>query len=107
MNIDDFAPNLSFFFSNGMDAEYAVIAAWRGVSGRGRCAIYNAIRAARCWHTSRLPGVLMHRRSSSRHSHHPAGAVRAVRQLQLLHTNAYGGTDHATEESVRRAVAIQ
>ena len=33
MHIDDFAPNLSFFFSNGMDPEYSVLAGWRAASG--------------------------------------------------------------------------
>ena len=42
MHIDDFAPNLSFFFSNGMDPEYAVSAASRGASGRLRCGTYGA-----------------------------------------------------------------
>ena len=50
MKIDDFAPNLSFFFSNGMDAEYAVIGRvarriWaRAMRGR----VQGAGRAARC-----------------------------------------------------------
>ena len=38
MAIDEFAPNLSFFFSNGMDPSTASSGAWRGGSGRGRCA---------------------------------------------------------------------
>jgi len=38
MKVDDFAPNLSFFFSNGMDPEYSVIGGWRGASGRSPCA---------------------------------------------------------------------
>ena len=49
MKIDDFAPNLSFFFSNGMDPEYTVIGRVAGVSGRVRCASATApARAARC-----------------------------------------------------------
>jgi methylmalonyl-CoA mutase len=71
MKIDDFAPNLSFFFSNGMDAEYAVI---------GRV-------ARRIW----------------------ARALYALfDNCNSLHTNAYDeALTTPTEESVRRAVAIQ
>jgi methylmalonyl-CoA mutase N-terminal domain/subunit len=56
MHIDDFAPNLSFFFSNGMDPEYTCWAAWRAASGRWRCATNTApTSAARSSSTTSRP----------------------------------------------------
>jgi methylmalonyl-CoA mutase len=46
MAVDDFAPNFSFFFSNGLDAEYSVIGASRAGSGRSRCASATARASA-------------------------------------------------------------
>jgi methylmalonyl-CoA mutase len=68
MHIDDFAPNLSFFFSNGMDPSTPCWAAWRGASGRWRCATATApTNAARSSSTTARPAAAActRRRSSS------------------------------------------
>ena len=80
MNIDDFAPNLSFFFSNGVDPEYAVI---------GRV-------ARRIWAKAMREKYGANERSQK------------LKYCNSLHTNAYDeAITTPTEESVRRAVAIQ
>ena len=104
MAIDEFAPNLSFFFSNGMDPEYAVSAGSHGGSGLARCASATApTRAARCSSTtSRLraeparPGDRV-----QRHPHHPAGALRLVRQLQQPAHERLRRGDHHAHRGVR------
>ena len=87
MKIDDFAPNLSFFFSNGMDPEYTVI-------GRVARRIWARAMRERYGADQRSQMLKYHIQTSGRsparagnpvqrHPHHAAGAVRAVRQLQL------------------------
>ncbi len=90
MNIDDFAPNLSFFFSNGMDPEYAVIGrVARRIWARAMRERYGAIAAQpddEVPHPDLRPLAARAGNPVQRHPHHAAGAVRAVRQLQLACT---------------------
>ncbi len=100
MKIDDFAPNLSFFFSNGMDAEYAVIgrvarriwarAMQRHLQGRP------AQPDVEVPHPDVGPFAARARNPVQRHPHDAAGHVRAVRQLQFAaHQRLRRGADHA------------
>jgi methylmalonyl-CoA mutase len=112
MKIDDFAPNLSFFFSNGMDAEYAVI---------GRVARRIWARALRdLYHAGPRSQMLKYHIQTSGRSLHSReiqfNDIRTTLQAMYalfdncnsLHTNAYDeALTTPTEESVRRAVAIQ
>jgi methylmalonyl-CoA mutase len=112
MRIDDFAPNLSFFFSNGMDPEYAVI---------GRVARRIWARAMRDLYRSgpRSQMLKYHIQTSGRSLHAREIQFNDVRttlqalyalfdNCNSLHTNAYDeAITTPTEESVRRAVAIQ
>ena len=112
MRVDDFAPNLSFFFSNGMDAEYAVI---------GRVARRIWARAMReLYHAGPRSQMLKyHVQTSGRSLHAREIAFNDIRttlqamyalfdSCNSLHTNAYDeALTTPTEESVRRAVAIQ
>ncbi len=110
--VEDFAPNLSFFFSNGMDAEYAVIGrvarriwavALRDLYGAGE-------RAQQLKYHIQTSGRSLHAREVEFND------VRTTLQAlyaffdncQSLHTNAYDeAVTTPTEESVRRALAIQ
>lgn len=112
MKIDDFAPNLSFFFSNGMDPEYAVI---------GRVARRIWARAMRELYKSspRSQMLKYHIQTSGRSLHAREISFNDIRttlqamyalfdNCNSLHTNAYDeALTTPTEESVRRAVAIQ
>jgi methylmalonyl-CoA mutase len=112
MKIDDFAPNLSFFFSNGMDPEYAVI---------GRVARRIWSRAMRdLYHAGPRSQMLKYHIQTSGRSLHAQeiqfNDIRTTLQAlyalfdncNSLHTNAYDeAITTPTEESVRRAVAIQ
>jgi methylmalonyl-CoA mutase len=112
MKIDDFAPNLSFFFSNGMDPEYAVIGrVARRIWARAMREIYRA--------SPRSQMLKYHIQTSGRSLHAQEIQFNDIRTtLQALyalfdgcnslHTNAYDeALTTPTEESVRRAVAIQ
>jgi methylmalonyl-CoA mutase len=112
MKIDDFAPNLSFFFSNGMDAEYAVI---------GRVARRIWARAMRDIYQGgpRSQMLKYHVQTSGRSLHSREIQFNDIRttlqalyalfdNCNSLHTNAYDeALTTPTEESARRAVAIQ
>jgi isobutyryl-CoA mutase len=112
MKIDDFAPNLSFFFSNGMDPEYAVI---------GRVARRIWARAMRDLYRAgpRSQMLKYHVQTSGRSLHAQEIQFNDIRttlqamyalfdNCNSLHTNAYDeALTTPTEESVRRAVAIQ
>ncbi|SED99847.1 methylmalonyl-CoA mutase family protein [Ruania alba] len=112
MTIDDVAPHLSFFFSNGMDPEYAVI---------GRVARRIWARAMRdCYGASPRSQMLKYHIQTSGRSLHAQEVefndIRTTLQAlyavldscNSLHTNAYDeAVTTPTEESVRRAVAIQ
>ncbi len=112
MDIDDFAPNLSFFFSNGMDPEYAVI---------GRVARRIWARAMRDIYGGgpRSQMLKYHIQTSGRSLHAREIQFNDIRttlqalyalfdNCNSLHTNAYDeAITTPTEESVRRAVAIQ
>jgi methylmalonyl-CoA mutase len=112
MKIDDFAPNLSFFFSNGMDAEYAVI---------GRVARRIWARAMKDLYAAgpRSQMLKYHIQTSGRSLHSREIQFNDIRttlqamyalfdNCNSLHTNAYDeALTTPTEESVRRAVAIQ
>jgi isobutyryl-CoA mutase len=112
MKIDDFAPNLSFFFSNGMDAEYAVI---------GRVARRIWARAMKDFYKAgpRSQMLKYHIQTSGRSLHSREIQFNDIRttlqamyalfdNCNSLHTNAYDeALTTPTEESVRRAVAIQ
>jgi len=112
MNIDEFAPNLSFFFSNGMDPEYAVI---------GRVARRIWARAMRDLYRAdpRSQMLKYHVQTSGRSLHAQEIQFNDIRttlqalyalfdNCNSLHTNAYDeALTTPTEESVRRAVAIQ
>ena len=112
MAIDDFAPNLSFFFSNGMDPEYTVI-------GRVARRIWAVAMRDRYGANERSQKLKYHVQTSGRSLHAQEMAFNDIRttlqalcaiydNCNSLHTNAY---DEAVttpgEESVRRALAIQ
>src|ERR1700742_3980152 len=112
MKIDDFAPNLSFFFSNGMDPEYAVIGrVARRIWARAMRDLYRAgPRSQMLKYHIQTSGRSLHAREISFNDIRTT--LQALYALfdncNSLHTNAYDealGTP--TEESVRRAVAIQ
>ncbi|MFT3708422.1 MAG: methylmalonyl-CoA mutase family protein [Archangium sp.] len=112
MHIDDFAPNLSFFFSNGMDPEYTVL---------GRVARRIWARAIRDKYggNDRSQKLKYHIQTSGRSLHAQEIAFNDIRttlqallalqdNCNSLHTNAYDeAITTPTEESVRRALAIQ
>lgn len=112
MNIDDFAPNLSFFFSNGVDPEYAVI-------GRVARRIWAKAMKLRYGASSRSQKLKYHIQTSGRSLHAQEIAFNDIRttlqalyalydNCNSLHTNAYDeAITTPTEESVRRALAIQ
>jgi methylmalonyl-CoA mutase len=112
MKIDELAPNLSFFFSNGMDPEYAVI-------GRVARRIWSVAMRERYGANERSQKLKYHIQTSGRSLHAQEisfNDIRTTLQALLaladncnsLHTNAYDeAITTPTEESVRRAVAIQ
>ena len=112
MKIDDFGPNLSFFFSNGMDAEYAVI-------GRVARRIWARAMRERYGASSRAQMLKYHIQTSGRSLHAQEIQFNDIRttlqalyamfdSCNSLHTNAYDeALTTPTEESVRRAMAIQ
>ena len=112
MRIDDFAPNLSFFFSNGMDAEYVVI-------GRVARRIWARAMRDRYHAGPRSQMLKYHVQTSGRSLHAREISFNDIRttlqalyalfdNCNSLHTNAYDeALTTPTEESVRRAVAIQ
>jgi methylmalonyl-CoA mutase len=112
MNIDDFAPNLSFFFSNGMDAEYSVI-------GRVARRIWAKAMRYKYKANKRSQMLKYHIQTSGRSLHAQEIDFNDIRttlqalyaiydNCNSLHTNAYDeAITTPTEESVRRAMAIQ
>jgi methylmalonyl-CoA mutase len=112
MKIDDFAPNLSFFFSNGMDAEYNVI-------GRVARRIWAVAMRARYGAAERSQKLKYHIQTSGRSLHAQEMNFNDIRttlqalcasydNCNSLHTNAYDeAVTTPTEQSVRRALAIQ
>lgn len=112
MNIDDFAPNLSFFFSNGVDPEYAVI-------GRVARRIWAKAMREKYGANSRSQKLKYHIQTSGRSLHAQEISFNDIRttlqalyaiydNCNSLHTNAYDeAITTPTEESVRRAMAIQ
>ncbi|WP_028996840.1 fused isobutyryl-CoA mutase/GTPase IcmF [Azohydromonas australica] len=112
MHIDDFAPNLSFFFSNGMDAEYTVL-------GRVARRIWAVAMKERYGANERSQKLKYHIQTSGRSLHAQEIAFNDIRttlqaliaiydNCNSLHTNAYDeAITTPTEESVRRAMAIQ
>jgi methylmalonyl-CoA mutase len=112
MHIDDFAGNLSFFFSNGMDPEYSVI-------GRVARRIWAVAMKNKYGASERSQKLKYHVQTSGRSLHAQEMAFNDIRtSLQALcaiydncnslHTNAYDeAVTTPTEESVRRAMAIQ
>jgi len=112
MKIDDFAPNLSFFFSNGMDPEYAVIGrVARRIWSRAMRELYRAgPRSQMLKYHVQTSGRSLHAREISFNDIRTT--LQALYALfdncNSLHTNAYDeALTTPTEESVRRAVAIQ
>jgi methylmalonyl-CoA mutase len=112
MSIDDFAPNLSFFFSNGMDAEYSVI-------GRVARRIWAKAMKSKYKANDRSQKLKYHIQTSGRSLHAQEIDFNDIRttlqalyaiydNCNSLHTNAYDeAITTPTEESVRRAMAIQ
>jgi methylmalonyl-CoA mutase len=112
MNINDFGPNLSFFFSNGIDPEYAVI-------GRVARRIWAKALAKKYGANSRAQMLKYHIQTSGRSLHAQEIDFNDIRttlqalyaiydNCNSLHTNAYDeAITTPTEESVRRAMAIQ
>lgn len=112
MHIDEFAPNLSFFFSNGIDPEYSVI-------GRVARRIWAKAIKYKYGGNSRSQKLKYHIQTSGRSLHAQEIAFNDIRttlqalyaiydNCNSLHTNAYDeAITTPTEESVRRAVAIQ
>jgi isobutyryl-CoA mutase len=112
MAIDDFAPNLSFFFSNGMDPEYTVI-------GRVARRIWAVAMRDRYGANERSQKLKYHVQTSGRSLHAQEMSFNDIRttlqalcaiydNCNSLHTNAYDeAVTTPSEESVRRALAIQ
>jgi methylmalonyl-CoA mutase len=112
MHIDDFAPNLSFFFSNGMDPEYTVL-------GRVARRIWAVTMRDKYGANERSQKLKYHIQTSGRSLHAQEIAFNDIRttlqaliaiydNCNSLHTNAYDeAITTPTEESVRRAMAIQ
>jgi len=112
MHIDDFAQNLSFFFSNGMDPEYSVI-------GRVARRIWAVAMKNKYGANERSQKLKYHVQTSGRSLHAQEMAFNDIRttlqaliavydNCNSLHTNAYDeAITTPTDESVRRAMAIQ
>ena len=112
MAVDDFAPNFSFFFSNGMDPEYTVI-------GRVARRIWAVAMRERYGASERAQKLKYHVQTSGRSLHAQEMAFNDIRttlqalcasydNANSLHTNAYDeAVTTPTDESVRRALAIQ
>ena len=112
MAIDDFAPNLSFFFSNGMDAEYSVI-------GRVARRIWAVAMRDKYGANERSQKLKYHVQTSGRSLHAQEMDFNDIRttlqalcalydNANSLHTNAFDeAVTTPTESSVRRAMAIQ
>lgn len=112
MDINDFGPNLSFFFSNGIDPEYAVI-------GRVARRIWAKALAKKYQANTRAQMLKYHIQTSGRSLHAQEIDFNDIRttlqalyaiydNCNSLHTNAYDeAITTPTEESVRRAMAIQ
>jgi methylmalonyl-CoA mutase len=112
MNIDDFAPNLSFFFSNGIDPEYSVI-------GRVSRRLWAKAMKIKYGANERSQMLKYHIQTSGRSLHAQEIDFNDIRttlqalyaiydNCNSLHTNAYDeAITTPTEESVRRAMAIQ
>jgi methylmalonyl-CoA mutase len=112
MDIDEFAPNLSFFFSNGMDPEYTVI-------GRVARRIWARAMRERYGASARSQMLKYHIQTSGRSLHAQEISFNDIRttlqalyalfdNCNSLHTNAFDeAITTPTEQSVRRAVAIQ
>jgi methylmalonyl-CoA mutase len=112
MNINDFGPNLSFFFSNGVDPEYAVI-------GRVARKIWSKAMKNKYGANERAQMLKYHIQTSGRSLHAQEIDFNDIRttlqalyaiydNCNSLHTNAYDeAITTPTEESVRRAMAIQ
>src|SRR6266436_2362321 len=112
MHIDDFAPNLSFFFSNGMDPEYTVL-------GRVARRIWAVAMREKYGANDRSQKLKYHIQTSGRSLHAQEIDFNDIRttlqalyaiydNCNSLHTNAYDeAITTPTEESVRRAMAIQ
>jgi isobutyryl-CoA mutase len=112
MDIDDFAPNLSFFFSNGMDPEYTVI-------GRVARRIWAIAMREKYGANERSQKLKYHVQTSGRSLHAQEMDFNDIRttlqalvaiydNANSLHTNAYDeAVTTPSEESVRRALAIQ
>ncbi len=110
--VDDFAPNLSFFFSNGMDPEYTVI-------GRVARRLWATVLRELYGANERSQKLKYHIQTSGRSLHAKEIAFNDIRttlqallaladNCNSLHTNAYDeAITTPTEESVRRALAIQ
>ena len=107
MKIDDFAPNLSFFFSNGMDPEYTVMGRvarriWAvamrdryGANERSQKLKYHIQTSGRSLHAQEI--------AVQRHPHDPAGADRDLRQLQLAAHQRLRRGDHDADRGERAA----
>jgi methylmalonyl-CoA mutase len=112
MKVDDFAPNLSFFFSNGMDPEYTVI-------GRVARRIWAVAMRDKYGAGDRSQKLKYHIQTSGRSLHAQEMSFNDIRttlqalcaiydNAQSLHTNAYDeAVTTPSEASVRRALAIQ
>jgi isobutyryl-CoA mutase len=112
MDIDDFAPNLSFFFSNGLDAEYSVI-------GRVARRIWAVAMKERYGASDRAQKLKYHVQTSGRSLHAQEMDFNDIRttlqalcaiydNCNSLHTNAFDeAVTTPSEHSVRRALAIQ
>ena len=112
LDVDDFAPNLSFFFSNGMDPEYSVL-------GRVARRIWAVAMRDRYGANERSQKLKYHVQTSGRSLHAQEMAFNDIRttlqalcaiydNANSLHTNAYDeAVTTPTAESVRRALAIQ
>ncbi|MFH1437707.1 MAG: fused isobutyryl-CoA mutase/GTPase IcmF [Pseudomonadota bacterium] len=112
MDIDAFGPNLSFFFSNGMDAEYSVL-------GRVARRIWSVAMREKYGGNDRTQKLKYHIQTSGRSLHEQDAQFNDIRttlqgllaiydNCNSLHTNSYDeAITTPTEESVRRAMAIQ
>lgn len=112
MDIDDFGPNLSYFFSNGMDVEYCVL-------GRVARRIWSVAMREKYAGNDRTQKLKYHIQTSGRSLHEQDAQFNDIRttlqglialydNCNSLHTNSYDeAITTPTEDSVRRAMAIQ
>jgi methylmalonyl-CoA mutase len=103
MHIDDFAPNFSFFFSNGMDPEYSVLGRVAAHLGRGpaqQVRGQHKVATAEVSHSDQWPQSARAGDGFQRYSHHAAGLDSHLRQLQLTPYERFRRGHHHADRRV-------